>query len=357
MIHSAIRTVGLASMDSTRVIVEPGTGYELLLSGMIVAARQATRSLDDATEWRRRAEAAGPDVIDGIRRIGREPFINLLGFVHAMTDERTANTALTALADASARDVLLALVGYHRRAMRLVTPPAVIRAAVDGDQDARREFRRTSFPDLRYWQASLRYLLSGPSAEIRHEVVGILRAWYERGFSDHEPAIRDAQAADAPAVRELVAAMELDAVLERIAPGITFAREVGQSLVVLIPDVVIRPGYVIGDHGPTLLIAYPAGSSGADPAVPPDPLVRLGKALGDPLRLRALRELRDGPLTLTDLAERLGVPRTSLQHHVRILTYAGLVVLSVDDAQWGRLELREDALAQVSRLAERYVLG
>lgn len=60
---------------------------------------------------------------------------------------------------------------------------------------------------------------------------------------------------------------------------------------------------------------------------------------------------------MTDLAERLGVPPTSLLHHVRILMYAGLVVLSVDDAQWGRLELRDEALAQISPLAERYVLG
>jgi len=344
-------------MDSVRVTVEPGTGYELLLTGMIVAARQAGRSLDDAAAWRRRAEIAGPDVLDGIRRIGREPFINLLGFVHALTDEPTAEAALAALTDTADRDVVLALVGYHRRAMRLVTPPAVIRAAVDGDDDARREFRRTSFPDLRYWQASLRYLLSAPAADIRADVVRTLRTWYERGFAEHEAAIRVTIEADAAAVRELVAAVELDAVLERIAPGIQFAREVGQSLVVLVPDVVLRPGYVIGDHGPTLVIAYPAGASGADPAVPPDPLVRLGKALGDPLRLRALRELRDGPLSLTDLAERLGVPRTSLQHHVRILMYAGLVALSVDDAQWGRLELRDEALAQVSRLAERYVLG
>jgi hypothetical protein len=37
--------------------------------------------------------------------------------------------------------------------------------------------------------------------------------------------------------------------------------------------------------------------------------------------------------------------------------YAGLVSLSVDDAQWGRLELRDEALPQASRLAERYVLG
>jgi DNA-binding transcriptional ArsR family regulator len=344
-------------MDSVRVIVEPGTGYELLLSGMIVAARQAGRSLDDAAVWRQRAEAAGPDVFEGLRRIGREPFINLLGFVHALTGEPTADAALAALADAPEREVVLALVGYHRRAMRLVTSPAVIRAAVDGDEDARREFRRTSFPDLRYWQASLRYLLSAPAADVRAEVVATFKAWYDRGFADHEAAIGVAIEADGAAVRGLVAAMELDAVLERIAPGIQFAREVGQSLVVLVPDVVLRPGYVIGDHGPTLLIAYPAGACAVDPAAPPDPLVRLGKALGDPLRLRALRELRDGPLTLTDLAQRLGVPRTSLQHHVRILMYAGLVSLSVDDAQWGRLELRDEALAQVSRLAERYVLG
>jgi DNA-binding transcriptional ArsR family regulator len=344
-------------MDSVRVIVEPGTGYELLLSAMIVAERQAGRSLDDATVWRQRAEAAGSDVLNGIRRVGREPFINLMGLVHALTDEPTATAALAVLESADDREVVLALVGYHRRAMRLVTPPAVIRAAVDGDLDARREFRRTSFPDLRYWQASLRFLLDGPPADVRADVSRILRAWYERGFAEHEPRIREAQEDDAVAVRELVAAMELDEVLERIAPGINFAREVGQSLVVLVPDLILRPGYVIEDHGPTLLIAYPAGASGMDPTVPPDPLIRLGKALGDPLRLRALRELRDEPLTLTDLAERLGVPRTSLQHHVRILIYAGLVVLSVDDAQWGRLELRGETLAQVSRLAERYVLG
>jgi DNA-binding transcriptional ArsR family regulator len=343
-------------MDPVRVIVQPGTGYELLLSGMIVAARQAARPFDDAAVWRQRASAAGHALVADVRRIGREPLINLLGFVHAQTETPTAEAALAAIRDASARELLLALVGYHRRAMRLVTPPATIRAAVDGDEAARREFRRTSYPELRYWQASLRYFLSEPADVIRDSVVGTLEAWHAKVFAEHGNEIAAAQEADAAFVRELVASMELDAVLERIAPGINFAREVGQSLVVLVPDLVMRPGYVITDHGSTLLIAYPAGASGADPAEPPESLVRLGKALGDPLRLRALRELRGGPLTLTELAERLGVPRTSLQHHIRILGFAGLVSLSVDDAQWGRLELREDALAQVSRLAERYVL-
>ena len=57
------------------------------------------------------------------------------------------------------------------------------------------------------------------------------------------------------------------------------------------------------------------------------------------------------------LAERLAIPRTSLTHHVRILTYAGLVTLSVDDGSWGQLELRDHAIADLVPLAERYILA
>jgi DNA-binding transcriptional ArsR family regulator len=192
---------------------------------------------------------------------------------------------------------------------------------------------------------------------IKDELVGLLTTWLEGGFGAYAAEISAAQTKDAGSVRELLAELELDAILERIAPGINFAREVGQSLVVLVPDLIIRPGYVITDHGPTLLIAYPAGTDAGDPTVPPERLVRLAKALGDPIRLRAMRELRDGPSSITELANRLGVPRTSLQHHVGILIYAGLVSLSVDDARWGQLELRDEALAEVTRLAERFVLG
>ncbi|HZC33073.1 MAG TPA: metalloregulator ArsR/SmtB family transcription factor [Candidatus Bathyarchaeia archaeon] len=106
-----------------------------------------------------------------------------------------------------------------------------------------------------------------------------------------------------------------------------------------------------------VLVSYPVDADTDDPTTPPDQLVRLANALADPIRLRAMRELRDGPLSVTELAERLAVPRTSLTHHVRILTYAGLVTLSVDDGSWGQLELRDRAIADLVPLAERYILG
>jgi DNA-binding transcriptional ArsR family regulator len=345
-------------MEGVHVLVQPGTGYELLLSAINVADRTARGRLDDATLWRKRIEAVdGGALRADFEKIGREPFINLLGFVHAQTEEPSVTNALAAFADAPARDVVLALVGYHRRAMRLVTPTAVMRDAIDGDPDAIREFRRTSMPDLRYWQATLRHVLGRPADEVRAELVDVMTRWYRGGFAELEPAIARAQAADAVRVGELVSTLELDAVLERVSPGINFARELGQSRVVLVPDTVVRPSSVISDHGSTILIGYPVETDTGDPRVPPDRLIRLANALADPIRLRAMRELASGPTTVTELAERLGVPRTSLTHHVRILTYAGLVTLSVDDATWGQLELRDHAVGDLVDLTERYVRG
>jgi DNA-binding transcriptional ArsR family regulator len=340
------------------VIVQPGTGYELLVSCLTLADRAALRRFDDAAIWRRKAETIDDGAVARtIRQIGREPWINLLGLAHALTERPTAEATLAAIEDADPREIVLALVGYYRRTMRLATAPDMIRAAVDGDSAAQKEFRRTSYPETRHWQASLVHLLGLSPEEIHAQLVATLRSWYERAFAPEEGRLAEIQETDAGVVRELVGSMELDAVLERVAPGITFAREVGQTLLVLVPDAVIRPAILVTDHGSAMLVVYPAGSQVEDPSTPPERLVRVAKALADNLRLRALRELREGPMTVTDLAGRLGVPRTSLHHHVQILLDAGLLTLSVDDTRWGHLELRPEGLSDIGRLAEHFVLG
>jgi DNA-binding transcriptional ArsR family regulator len=355
--HDTRHLATLDVMDPLRVIVQPGTGYDLLLSAVAIADRSSVARLDRARELRARASRIdGGDLSRAIERIGREPFISLMGFVHAMTEEPSAPAAIAAIETAEPRELVLAALGYYRRAMRDATQPAVIRAAVDGSEDAAEEFRRTSFPELRYWQTSLRFLLGTDHREARDFVGATLRRWYEAGFSELEPDIEEAHERDATAVRQLLTTTGLDAVLERIVPNLTFAREIGQSLVVLTPSALVGPSFALTDYGSTLVIAYPAAREGRSPDQPPDRLVRYGKAIGDELRLRALRELRSGSMTGSELARRLGVPRTSLQHHLGLLVSSGLVTLSVDDARWGTLELREEALGDVGRLFESWLL-
>src|SRR3954463_1727599 len=68
----------------------------------------------------------------------------------------------------------------------------------------------------------------------------------------------------------------------------------------------------------------------ADRAAPPRRLVKVAAAMGDPPRLRILRGRGAGGLSATELAERLGVARTSLHHHLGILRSAGLLAINDD---------------------------
>src|SRR5688500_6430960 len=69
-----------------------------------------------------------------------------------------------------------------------------------------------------------------------------------------------------------------------------------------------------------------------DPAFPhplPDPLVALigqrFRLLGEPMRIRLLAALRDGPLTINDLAGAVGASQQNVSRHVGMLAQAGLV--------------------------------
>ena len=339
------------------ILVQPGTGYDLILSGPLIADRTTDRRIARAAEIRRRAQAVDDGaLVRSFERIGRDPFVSLLGFAHARTEDPTAANTVAALREADPRDVVLTMVGYYRRAYRAATPPDVMRAAIDGDRAATREFQRTSFPGVGHWQAALHNVLGRDHAEVRDELVATLARWLETGFGELEAEIAAAQAADAERVARLVATRDLDDVLEQIAPGMTFAREVGQSFVALVPSALVRPGWALTDFGANLVIAYPAAPGRPQPGEPPPNLVLIAKALGDEVRVRALRELRTGPLSASELARRLDVPRTSLQHHISILVNAGLARIATDDARWGRLQLRPEALEELSTLASSWIL-
>jgi len=52
------------------------------------------------------------------------------------------------------------------------------------------------------------------------------------------------------------------------------------------------------------------------------------KALGDPVRLRILNELRDGGKTVSAIADKLGTEVQRASHHLRLMFHAGVVTTS-----------------------------
>lgn len=76
-----------------------------------------------------------------------------------------------------------------------------------------------------------------------------------------------------------------------------------------------------------------------------DVLTRFGHALSDPTRARVLVALRADGAYPTELAERLGVTRTSLSNHLACLRGCGLVV-AVPEGKRMRYELADGGLRQ-----------
>jgi DNA-binding transcriptional ArsR family regulator len=93
----------------------------------------------------------------------------------------------------------------------------------------------------------------------------------------------------------------------------------------------------------------------ADPGAPPRRLVKVAAALGDELRLRILRVVMDEQLSASEIADRLGVDRTSLHHHLGILRSAGLLSIRDDGVQGWRYMLRDDGFEDVGAWLSGYL--
>jgi DNA-binding transcriptional ArsR family regulator len=77
------------------------------------------------------------------------------------------------------------------------------------------------------------------------------------------------------------------------------------------------------------------------------------QALSDENRRTVLEALRDGPATVSELADLLPIARPGVSRHLRVLREAGLVEVR-QEAQWRVYRLRPEPLAEVDAWLGRY---
>jgi DNA-binding transcriptional ArsR family regulator len=125
--------------------------------------------------------------------------------------------------------------------------------------------------------------------------------------------------------------------------------------VVIMPSFWLRPWLIVDQFVDleTLVLSTPVADSFLVlPAEQPPPsLLKLSKALSDEGRLKLLRRMTCGPVSLSEATEHLGVAKATAHHHLSILRQAGLVVMS-GGGRATRYALRTDpALAAHDALA------
>ena len=87
-----------------------------------------------------------------------------------------------------------------------------------------------------------------------------------------------------------------------------------------------------------------------------DRVVTIGKALGDPSRVRALFACRRGELCVCQITELLGLAPSTVSRHLSVLRHAGLLQ-SRKRGRWIHYRLPGETAARVVRDALDYLFG
>ena len=152
--------------------------------------------------------------------------------------------------------------------------------------------------------------------------------------------------------------LDLAGFVEQATGGVRWMPDAGTRRLYLFPSVFTRPyNYVFAGRDWTMF-AYPLADSAldGDNGAVPAASIRLFKALGDESRLRILRLLASGDLYLTEIAERMGLSKPTVSHHLAHLRAAGLVTIT----QSGTLTyytLRHDRIAEAGVELSRLLAG
>ena len=126
---------------------------------------------------------------------------------------------------------------------------------------------------------------------------------------------------------QLTAGVDVAEVVLEATNGYELADDPKVRRVVLLPSYWFRPWLVVSRVADAEVISTPVAERFVTlPSEAPSPaLLKLFKALSDEGRLRLLRRMSTGPISLTEATEELGVTKATAHHHLSILRQAGLL--------------------------------
>jgi DNA-binding transcriptional ArsR family regulator len=314
----------MAAGEGLVVEARAGAAFELLigLSVLTDTHRSADASwvpeLGDASASLRRA-------LERIGDVAGETWLHLLGLAIELPAVG-ARGFVEAVDEVEPIEFRRHLVGVHVPAWRSIVGGETLERAAAGDRAAVRVLLESD----RYYAGRARDSLSTVlpliASQTKRRFVLALRHALDV-FEAHEGDLVRRLEEDARARRDAARTSSPEAVIAAATGGYVYEPEPEFRRVVLIPHVAASPALLLCQHRDERLICYPARDAAQTEADSEERVVRLGKALGDPARVRIVRRLVRGEASLGELAEVAGVAKSTAHHHLAALRAAGLVTL------------------------------
>jgi DNA-binding transcriptional ArsR family regulator len=338
------------------VEIDVAEAAEVLLSICALGDRADYDTFDLGPDWLNAKLATVPpellQTVDELTLGSGKVAAHLLGIVLETPRPRTFASFLERLEATDPIELKLHLFGRYSGPSPHLPSPEVIERAARGDAEAKEAFLA---PLLEYSDKyeSVRALLELDEHEVKQRLVEVLPRWYEHVFLPHEPEWREAAERDVEAKRVLARSHSPEQLAELATRGYQYAPTPDIHTLAFFPSWWMRPWVILWEHEGTKIFGYPIGGAREAESGSPAELARVYKALGDEGRLRLLRRLSDGPVTLGEAAAELGLTKSTAHHHLAILRHAGFV--NIRDEEENVYSLRRDLLPQAGELLNAYL--
>jgi DNA-binding transcriptional ArsR family regulator len=342
------------------VDIDVSPAYELIVS-LFGWSSADTRSILDvgATWFDERRKQASPrlgELLDAFADTGKL-LEDLAGMLHQASTVRDVPSLFTLLEGADPKELWATLLGSHQHGHDSAVSPDQINSAA-ADPAARRRLAGIIASDEECGGPGMARVASADPGEVKAQVIELLRLWHDEILADHLSTAAPILERDARAKQVLGATTSPSRLIETATSGVSYVAEPGITRVLLIPHLVMRPWVLISEYDRTKIFMYPVAAENltATPDDPPPRLLALGKALGEEQRLRIIRRLADGPLSLQQITDHLGLAKSTAHHHLVVLRAAGLVRVELGGTD-KEYSLRDDPVSDLAAVLQAYLGG
>jgi DNA-binding transcriptional ArsR family regulator len=342
---------------------EPSLASELLSSLCIFSYMPDYHSFELGDEWFAEYRAIIPgDLLDTVELLSGTHSIrlwgHLLGLVQETPQPRDVPGFLAQVAATSPEELRRHLLGYYQSWNAV--PREVMGRAAEGDEAALTTVLADLFPEAEQRERLRARFFPDPATEpegTKVVILDTLQRWNEAIFRHLESEVAPILERDVRAKRALQRAASTERVIDSTLNGIEYVPEPGIREVVFFPSYLWRPWVILTDHLDLKLIVYSVSDESLTTTgeEPPTRLIKLYKALGDERRLRTLKKLAIADHSLQELADFLGLAKSTMHHHLTILRSAGLVRVRMSGNGDMHYSLRRDLIPDTTALLQEYL--
>jgi DNA-binding transcriptional ArsR family regulator len=357
--ESQVRVLDLtAPQRAARVEFDVSPAYELIAALQALSNPEGWPTYDQGADWFDERRSAMSETLR--REIDLLPMEwgHLAGLIAEAPRRDDVGAVIDHLAALPPAAIYKSLIesGLHASARR--ERADLVDAAAAGDRSARTRLLEFAVDDCDDKCTRLiEGLLDFDATDLRDRIIVALREAASL-LADHIAAVLPVLRHDAELRRERVRGLALADAVEAGTDGVRYTLEPGIRRVLLVPHVAMRPWVLISEHNDTkvFMVAVSEEQLSADLDTPPVRLVQVIKALAEEQRLRILRRLASsGPASLQQVADHIGVAKSTAHHHMVQLRAAGLTVVDLGADRDYRI--RDGVADDVRQLLDSYLRG